>query len=290
MIAKQEVWTYPAEVKVWAGKYKNSHNLLHWHYDCEFLYVEKGSIDVFCEKKKHSLSRGDALFIDSEQVHYMSATEQDTTLIVIVFDYSVIKPYLGNIRLLSPKLEHTYPVTEIYKKLGDVLLNKKTFYGAIAAGIILEFAATIFQAEKVTSRAPVDSTSETFKKLLEEIADKCEYYTFDDAVNFMTMSPAYFSRYFKKVSGITFSDYLNHARTERAVRLLKNQRDLSMTEISLKCGFGTIRNFNRIFKAYTGYSPKLLPENFVFSDQSFYPSKAEFNPTLYDCELIESGE
>ena len=181
------------------------------------------------------------------------------------------------------------------------LITKKTFYSknfnislaaiaVITAGIILEFAATIFQAEKVTSRAPVDSTSETFKKLLEEIADKCEYYTFDDAVNFMTMSPAYFSRYFKKVSGITFSDYLNHARTERAVRLLKNQRDLSMTEISLKCGFGTIRNFNRIFKAYTGYSPKLLPENFVFSDQSFYPSKAEFNPTLYDCELIESGE
>ena len=62
MIAKREIWRYPEEAKVWVGKYRNSHNLLHWHYDCEFVYVEKGSVDIFCEKKKHSLHQGEALF------------------------------------------------------------------------------------------------------------------------------------------------------------------------------------------------------------------------------------
>ena len=50
MLAKREIWKYPEEAHVWVGKYRNSHNLLHWHYDCEFVYVERGSIDVFCEK------------------------------------------------------------------------------------------------------------------------------------------------------------------------------------------------------------------------------------------------
>lgn len=290
MIAKQEVWTYPPEARVWAGKYKNSHNLLHWHYDCEFLYVEKGSIDVFCDQKKHSLKCGDALYIDSEQVHYMSAQEQGTTLIALVFDYNVVKSYVGNVRLVSPKLENAYPIEEIYSRLREVLVKKQPFYGAYAAGMILELVSTVFGAEKVTPRASNDSTSKAFKKLLEEINNKCEYYTFNDAVQFMSMSPAYFSRYFKKESGINFSDYLNHARTDRAVRLLKSEPDLSMTEISLKCGFGTIRNFNRIFKTRTGYSPTSLPDHFVFSEQFPYQSHAAFNPTLYDCELIESGE
>ena len=29
MIAKREIWKYPEDAKVWVGKYRNSHNLLH---------------------------------------------------------------------------------------------------------------------------------------------------------------------------------------------------------------------------------------------------------------------
>ena len=94
MIAKREIWKYPEDAKVWVGKYRNSHNLLHWHYDCEFIYTEQGSIDVFCEKKTHHLVKGEALFTDSGQIHYQRACEPDTVLIVIVFDYSIIRPFL----------------------------------------------------------------------------------------------------------------------------------------------------------------------------------------------------
>ena len=73
MLAKHEVWKYQGAERVWVGKYKNSHNLPHWHYDCELLYVEEGEIDVFCEKKNYRLTRGDALFVANGQVHYMHA-------------------------------------------------------------------------------------------------------------------------------------------------------------------------------------------------------------------------
>ena len=64
MLAKREIWQYRDEVRIWAGKYRNSHNLLHWHYDCELIYVEQGGIDVFCERRRHALSVGQALFMD----------------------------------------------------------------------------------------------------------------------------------------------------------------------------------------------------------------------------------
>ena len=112
MIAKREIWKYPEGAKVWVGKYRNSHNLLHWHYDCEFIYVEHGSIDVFCEKKKHHLCEGDALFTDSGQLHYQRACEPDTVLIAILFDYNIVRPFLEQYQLSCPKLYNHYPIPQ----------------------------------------------------------------------------------------------------------------------------------------------------------------------------------
>lgn len=58
MKAKREQWQYSPNAKVWAGKYRNSHNMPHWHYDCELLFVENGSLDIFCNQKGYRVSKG----------------------------------------------------------------------------------------------------------------------------------------------------------------------------------------------------------------------------------------
>lgn len=288
MIAKQEIRKYQDEVKVWVGKYKNSHNLLHWHYDCELLYVEKGSIDIFCDKRNHRLTSGELLYVDSGQVHYMKARDPETILIVIIFNYDILRPYMGDLRLASPKLKGSYPIPEIYREIRDILLKKPPFFAGETAGKIIAMMAAIFRNEELVPRQATDKTTERLMELLEVISDKYDEYDFQKSVSFMNMSEAYFSRYFKESTGISFSAYLNYVRTEKAVSLIKSGNDLTMTDIADKCGFGTIRNFNRIFKQYTGYSPTSLPKNFVLSDKFVYPSDSAFTPTLHDCELVES--
>lgn len=291
MIAKQEIWKYQDKVQVWVGKYKNSHNLLHWHYDCELLYVEKGSIDVFCGKQNHRLSVGEMLYVDSGQVHYMKARDPETILIVIIFNYDILRPYMGNLRLASPKLRGSYPIPQIYREIRDILLQKLPFFAGEATGKVIAMMASIFRNEELIPRDAADKTTERLMELLEEISNKCDEYDFQKSVSFMNMSEAYFSRYFKESTGISFSAYLNYVRTEKAISLLKSGENLTVTEIADKCGFGTIRNFNRIFKSLTGYSPSAMPKNYVLSDKFVYPSDSAFTPTLHDCELIEeSGE
>lgn len=289
MIAKRQIWSSSQAAGVWAGKYKNSHNLLHWHYDCELLYVEKGSIDVFCEKRKHALAAGDALYVDSGQVHYMQAKEPETVLIVIIFNYNIVKPYLGRARLAYPKLEGNYPVPTVYANLRNILLAKRPFCGGEAAREVLGLMLEIFRGERLAERIESD-TAKSFKLLLEDVNAKYEDYTFENAAAFMGMSDGYFSRYFRAATGTTFSQYLNFVRTDNAVRLLHEENGLSVTEISERCGFGTVRNFNRIFKGLTGYTPKRLPRDFVLDEKFSCSGDEAFNPTLYDCELIESGE
>ena len=288
MIAKREVWNYPGSVKVWVGKYRHSHNLLHWHYDCELLYVERGSIDVFCQRQLHTLGPGEALYVDCSQVHYMSAREEDTTLIVIVFDYDILRPYLGGVRLAHPRLKGSYPIPEVYTAVRDLLLRGDPVCGVEATAQIMLLMSAIFRGEEVVPRPEEGEQERRFMSLLEHIAEKYEFFTFSDAASFMGMSEGYFSRYFHGATGIVFSRYLNYVRTEHAIGLME-EGGLSMTEIASRSGFGTIRNFNRVFRSVTGYAPRELPQGYRLSDRFVYPSNAPFDPTLHDCELLESA-
>ena len=96
---------------------------------------------------------------------------------------------------------------------------------------------------------------EKLMNLINDINDNYRYYSFDQAVQMMNMNPSYFSRFFHNMIGISFAKYLNCVRIEKAVEFLQNKKFMSMSEIAEKCGFQTIRNFNRIFKKITGKTP-----------------------------------
>lgn len=288
MIARREVWKYD-NGQVWVGKYRNSQNLLHWHPDCELLFVEHGKIDVFCERKIHTLTEGQALFVNSEQVHYMHAVDPNTILIVIIFDYNIIRNFSDRFHLVTPVLAKSYDIPAVYQELREILTAKRTIYGAEAACKVLQLMIEIFQNEAVAQTGKEDThTTQSFKHLLEEMNASYRFMTFEDAAKFMGMTPTYFSRFFRLTTGITFSQQLNIVRTDAAIQMIKSGQELSMTEIADLCGFGTIRNFNRIFKTFTGYAPRELPRNYNLNEKFSYPSDRAFNPTLYDCELIES--
>jgi two-component system response regulator YesN len=68
------------------------------------------------------------------------------------------------------------------------------------------------------------------------------------------MSPAHFSRIFKKVMGMSYQDYLNNRRIKRAENLLLTTAK-SITEIAASLGFADSTGFGRIFKKVTGYTP-----------------------------------
>ena len=72
--------------------------------------------------------------------------------------------------------------------------------------------------------------------------------------NALYLTPAYFSRVFKRKMGMTCIDFIKNYRINLAKELLQNT-DLSIQQISEKTGYATVYYFRQQFKQVTGESP-----------------------------------
>lgn len=79
--------------------------------------------------------------------------------------------------------------------------------------------------------------------------------TLDEVAEHVHLNSAYFSTLFKQSTGSSFKEYLNMVRIEESKRLLANT-DYSIIDISLATGFEDQSYFSKVFKKYTGLTPK----------------------------------
>ena len=68
------------------------------------------------------------------------------------------------------------------------------------------------------------------------------------------MSKYHFCRRFRNAVGTTVMDYILRTRIMMAKDMLDNE-NMTVTEISNKCGFSSLSYFSRVFKEKTGKTP-----------------------------------
>ncbi|WP_035283153.1 MULTISPECIES: response regulator [unclassified Clostridium] len=76
----------------------------------------------------------------------------------------------------------------------------------------------------------------------------------EKVANNFGLSVYYFSRTFKEVTGINFSDYVNKCRIDIAKELLSNG-EMNVKEVCYKVGYNDPNYFSKVFKKYEGVSP-----------------------------------
>lgn len=281
MIVKFEKPITVNDGKVSLYKYKNLNNLYHWHKESEFIYVSKGEVEVNADNKKYLLKSGMCAFFKSGEMHSIKGTPQSITIVVKTSSKSILN-ITDNKKLEVPVLEKNYDIENLLVEIEDELKLHKEYSNIIVDSIITHFAALIFRTEKTQND---DNTSEKNKKLLAWIMDNYNHISFENAAKYMNFSKTYFSDYFQKLTGLKFSHYLNILKVSAAVEKIKSG-EKNMTEISISSGFGTIRNFNRVFKNLTGHTPKSLPLNYVYPYLTKNGEDEGFDPTLNCSEII----
>lgn len=95
------------------------------------------------------------------------------------------------------------------------------------------------------------------KYILENYKYELRLKTLADLAN---MSEGAFCRFFKLHTGRRLSDYIIDIRLGYATRMLIDTTD-TISEISFKCGYNNLSNFNRIFRRKKGCSPTEFRNN-----------------------------
>ena len=75
-----------------------------------------------------------------------------------------------------------------------------------------------------------------------------------DLASELGMSESRFSRFFRRATGNTFTDFVNRVRVNRACQLLM-ETDRLVTHICYEVGFNNVANFNRRFLEIKGMTP-----------------------------------
>jgi len=247
-------------------------DIFYWHFHPEFelVYIEGANgirhVGNHYSKYKHS----DLVLIGSNIPHlnfdYGVKTEYEK--IVVHSDPDFLKealyttPELSQIHLL---LERSKFGIAFGQETKDHLAGKlkglnelNSFDQFIGYLSILQFLATAEDVELLHSTPVKPQNSKKDGARLQQVYLFIES-NYQNKINLMdvadraNLTKEAFCRYFKKMTKLTFTEFVNQYRIDKAKKLLL--QDYNVTEAGYSCGFETVSYFNRTFKRLTKENP-----------------------------------
>ncbi len=139
------------------------------------------------------------------------------------------------------------------------LVHQEGFGRVLTLLDILHGLALSGEYEYITSLGYVNafkpSETERMRKVHEYVMGHFgQEISLDQVAALTSMAPSAFCRYFKARANKTFSGFVSEVRIGHACRLLI-EGNLSVSQVAYACGFKTISNFNRQFKAIVHENP-----------------------------------
>jgi len=245
---------------------------LHWHDEVEIIYIEKGTLLLTIDKTSYIGTPGNIFVVNSQEIHEMSVTENDTTYYTILFPLSSLLFQTqdhANLTLLAPlaeqnmqfctnlsSSEHHIQYEALIKELIQIYYDRHTAYQLGTKSYLLTLIYQLYRHGDIPESKKDFTYSKMHREILYYINENyTDTITLEQIASHFHMVPKYFSRYFKNTFHTSFTEYLLRLRLEHAITLL-NTSELTITEIALQSGFSSCSYFNKRFKKAFGKSPK----------------------------------
>lgn len=245
----------------------------HIHRAVEFLYVNSGNYHVILDGSEYDIEKGDLILFCSDSMHHVQAGELAEN------DYYVIKippsfflelselgrgaEYVMRFAVASKDSKCLWRKSELenssIKTILDMLIheyNAKGYAWEVAVRLkIMELLLAILRERNTHSEPMQNQTTEAIynvilyvrKNFSQDINEK-------ELAESFGMSYSYFSRSFRRVTGVNFKKYLNQTRINRAEQMLITG-DRSVSEIAMECGYNSISYFISVYRSIKGTTP-----------------------------------
>lgn len=226
---------------------------LHWHREPEIIYVIDGAAECPHNGDTSIVKSGDFIFFNSEDVHLVrpvSGTKVKLVCIQLSFEYMRMfcKPIDSVIFDVNNRPEAKPKIIEVlqdfaninvdnddYASLLQISYVNKIYYLLMRYCICFRRASNsliIPKRDFSYAKTAIAYINENFKREI----------PLDEISSVVNLSPSYFSKYFKNVTQVSFSEYLANLRLENAVQDMLSKNS-TVSAAALENGFANVKSF-----------------------------------------------
>ena len=245
----------------------------HWHYDYEFLLARKGEIDYFVNGDIVHFSEGQAIFLNSNRLHYgFSRAKRECLYSVILFHPSVLGesplPTAQYTARLSADDQRDYLVFDpsspfgsralmLLQNICDLCAVEGALYEFAVQGACGQLITLIFQSIDLQGdTAYPDPAWQSLRQMTGYLqANYTQTVRLADIAAAGAVCRSKCCDLFRTRLGKTPMEYLTQYRLEKACQLIRNT-ELPITQIAHACGFDSASYFSETFRKVLNVSPR----------------------------------
>ena len=246
----------------------------HWHPEVELLMVTSGSLYCRLEEQELTLTEGDILITNPNQLHGILGYTEDLRYLNVIFSLEAIAmpethifqrnfvaPLADGIlqlpNLLQPGNSAHEIIATAFRQLrrGDLYLDESKIFRytqVVAICAALQPYCKLTQAEE-QRQSPEDRTVRKAMIYIHNLYARP--LTLQGIASHVHLQPNHLCTIFKAYTGHTVMQHLAQTRVDAAKFLLRRD-SLPMARIAELCGFPSERTFFRQFQKIAGMSPK----------------------------------
>lgn len=228
----------------------------HLHASVEVIYILSGELTMTINDKTKNLQPGDLAVSYPNDIHSYN-TETDSNSLIMIFTPEIINSYFSSRMdktLETPFLNEDILSKDIVQLINMLLDEYKTSNNKyVIKGLLYSiFGKLDCHFHLKDSKYQYNNTIQNLLRYIDShYSENISLQSIADALGY---SKFYLSRIFSNKIGYQFNDYVNRLRMNKAEKLLLST-DMSISTISMECGFESLRNFNRVFKEYKELTP-----------------------------------
>ena len=237
---------------------------LQYHKDLELILTLEGSTTLVVDGETWETKPGVLYFINPYQIHSMHAATPPSRYDCLVIPMNLLTfptGHAASTNLIDPifngqqrfvRQTQDPIVIDLFRRITASYTQKEQNAAAIIAYLLL----LLDRSQKIGLLTEANfSHTEPIRKAIDYIqANFNKRISLSDMAASVGMNTKYFCSYFKKHTLNTPFTYLTMLRIRHAKTLLR-EKQMSVLEVALICGFDNVSFFIRKFKAATGQTP-----------------------------------
>ncbi len=244
---------------------------LHQHEEIQISIILKGEGTLLVGDGITHYKKNDVFVIGSNLPHVFrseNTTKESSHMISVFFKHNSFGDSFFDLEELKASASFFKTSVLGFKVLNPSVLKAKILTLQTATGLQL-FISFLELLQQLNSSKKELLSSFSFEKKYTDNEGKRMRLVFEYTMNNYTqnitldtiakeaaMTKNAFCKYFKKRTNKTYVTFLNEIRIAHACKLLAQQKEFSIAEVSEKSGFNNISNFNRAFKNIKKHTPR----------------------------------